>query len=72
MSAVESPQPSTPSRSGTAASAQASPYSVLVVGAMLLVLVSASYIVVPSLLAKVLGRLGSLLPLVVQIGRAHV
>jgi NADH-quinone oxidoreductase subunit M len=40
-------------------------YSVLVVGAMLLVIASASYIVVPELLGKVLGRFGSLLPVLV-------
>ena len=55
MAAVESQQPEQKS----------SPYSVLVVGAMLLVLASASYIVVPDFLAKVLGRLGSFLPILV-------
>ncbi len=42
-----------------------SPYSVLVVGAMLLVIASASYVVVPETLAKVLGALGSLLPVLI-------
>jgi NADH-quinone oxidoreductase subunit M len=55
MSAVQSPEPAQKN----------APYSVLVVGAMLLVLASASYIVVPDFLAKVLGRLGGLLPLLV-------
>lgn len=55
MAAVETPPPAQKS----------SPYSVLVVGAMLLVLASASYIVVPDFLAKILGRLGGLLPLLV-------
>ena len=63
MSAAETPEAPLSSQATEANQDGRSPYPYIVVGAMLLVLASASYLLVPEFLEAVLSRLGGLVPL---------